>query len=155
MNMSCPRNRKKFNHKWDELDYLCEKIFYHIYVGRSKSSANRFASRAEVLLSDIDEDCGAILYYTANALLSELSGNIKESAKYRILEIEKTIELYSCFTESDDKEVVEFALQGREQEMQLNRLKLVCSYYEEYNKESSLLLIDIIGKFKAAEYPLK
>jgi len=145
----CPKNRRKFRHDWDELAYLCEKIFYHVYLNRTKASAHHFAMRANVLVSRIGSDNEAILCQTANALLCEVSGEIGKAVGYRIAEIELIIKLYNTFNKDDDIEIINFSLAGRKKREQLFRLGLISKYYARLDRSAYLILSkaidDIIG----------
>jgi len=82
------RSRRKFGNIWGELDYVCKKIRYWLYLRKEQTRAKRYLHRLQQLLEELPENDMAIIRQEAWALLHELKGDKVAAIKYRQREIE-------------------------------------------------------------------
>jgi hypothetical protein len=89
-----PSTRRRFRTVWGELLYLRDKIHYWLYTRKEKTSARRYLSRLERVLSELPTQDRAILREEGLALLHELKGETGAAIKHRQREIELMKELH-------------------------------------------------------------
>jgi hypothetical protein len=83
-----PLTQRSFANCWGELDYLCNKLRYWLYIRKQKTRAKRYLDRLERVLDDLPENELAIIREEGLALLYELKGKIGESIAHRKREIQ-------------------------------------------------------------------
>jgi len=108
-----PLTRRRFGSTWVELDYLCKKIHYWLYVRQKKGYAHRYVSRLERVLHELPDNDLAIIRQEGLALFCQLSGRISEAIKYRTREIELIKRLHSE-AKSHAESTRAYMLQGRD-----------------------------------------
>ena len=110
-----PITRRWFASPWTELDYLCEKIHYWLYVRKNKARAERYCARLERVLKILpsDDDNLAIIRQEGWALLHELKDEASKSILFRTREIELIERLHELAGKHDEKTRA-YMLQGRE-----------------------------------------
>ena len=89
-----PTTRRSFVNPWGQLDYLCKKIHYWLYIRDQKLRAARYAERLERILCDLPKNDIAIIREEGLALLCELRGKIREAVAHRRREIRLTERLH-------------------------------------------------------------
>lgn len=82
-----PPTRRKFAHRWDEVDYLYGKLLYWFYDRQEPRRALPFAQRLERLLRGDASDLGAIFVEECRSLIAELAGDLPEAIAHRESEI--------------------------------------------------------------------
>lgn len=87
MHSDCPRTRRTFSNRWDEVLYLYDKILYWLYGKQNRSRAMRFAGRLQELLRRLCWKHEAIRGEECWSLLYELKGDLRRAIKYRENEI--------------------------------------------------------------------
>ncbi len=83
-----PLTCRSFASPWGELEYLCKKVHYWLYVRQERRRAERYRDRLVRVLHNLPEDNMAIIRQEGLALLSELKGRFGDSVRYRAREIE-------------------------------------------------------------------
>ena len=68
-----PTTRRRFAHPWIELDYLCKKIRFWLYVRKDRHRAGRFVQRFESVLDQVPDNDMAIIRQEGLALFNELT----------------------------------------------------------------------------------
>ena len=94
VNPVVPVTKRRFANPWAELDYLCKKIRYWLYIRKNKTYAHRYLDRLEGVLKELPENNEAILREEALALLKELQGKIAEAIAHRKREIKLMTQLH-------------------------------------------------------------
>lgn len=89
-----PRTRRTFTNGWDELDYLCKKIRYWLYLEKRSDKARRYLDRLERILKALPKNRAAILREEGLGLLYELRGEASKAIKHRRREIELMQQLH-------------------------------------------------------------
>ncbi|HUY89733.1 MAG TPA: hypothetical protein VMV10_13435 [Pirellulales bacterium] len=89
-----PKTRRAFSNGWDELDYLCKKIRYWLYLEKRSDIARRYLNRLDRTLKALPKNSVAILREEGLALLYELRGETTKAIKHRRKEIERMQQLH-------------------------------------------------------------
>ena len=89
-----PKTRRKFVSCWDELDYLCKKIRYWLYLEKRSDIARRYLGRLDRTLKALPKNSIAILREEGLALLYELRGEAAKAVKHRRREIDLMQQLH-------------------------------------------------------------
>lgn len=91
---TAPKTRRIFSNCWDELDYLCGKVRYWLYVEKRSDVAKRYVNRLDRTLKALPKNSLAILREEGRALLYELLGEPTNAIKHRRREIELMQQLH-------------------------------------------------------------
>jgi hypothetical protein len=83
-----PRTSRKFATVWGELEYVCRKTHYWLYLRKNRASARRYLGRLQRLLGNLPENNLAILREEGLALLHELRGQLEAAMAHRQREIQ-------------------------------------------------------------------
>ena len=83
-----PKSRRKFRSPWSELDYLCKKIHFWLYLRKDKASARRYLLRLQRVLGELPENDMAILREEGLALFHEVKDQICAAIKHRQREVQ-------------------------------------------------------------------
>jgi len=139
---TCPPTRRKFANKWDEMGYLCDKITYYIHTVNIRFRAKPFLHRLKRIcqLGCLGND--AIVTETAYALCFEYEKNWKFAVQHRKREIDLILQLYNSFTDNQNIEVREFALQGRKKQNVIAQLLRIKQTYLHNQANSEAECID-------------
>jgi hypothetical protein len=109
-----PTSQRTFGSNWVELDYLCRKIHYWLYVRKEKSRALRFLHRLKRVLAEIGNDEFAIVRQEGLAQFHELKGDLGSAIFHREEEIRLTELLHKDVqTHKYDAETKAYMLQRR------------------------------------------
>ena len=92
---SPPKTRRAFSNEWDELDYLCKKIRYWLYLEKRSDIARRYLNRLDRTLKALPKNSVAILREEGLALLYELRGETTKAIHRRRKEIELMQQLHA------------------------------------------------------------
>jgi hypothetical protein len=95
-----PTTQRTFASVWGELDYLCRKVHYWLYVRRQSARAQRYRRRLERVLRQLPENDMAIVREEGWALLCELKGVRPQAIAHREREIELMERLHQEATSS-------------------------------------------------------
>jgi hypothetical protein len=112
-----PATRRSFVSPWLELDYLCKKVHYWLYVRKNKGRANHYGNRLEHVLRVLpdSDDNLAIIRQEGWALFYELMDEVSTSILYRTREIELIERLHELArSPRHDEETRAYMLQGRD-----------------------------------------
>jgi hypothetical protein len=82
-----PKTLRTFPSPWSELDYLCAKVRYWLYVRKLPSRAERYTERLETVLRMLPSSDVAILQEEGHALLGELKQDYAKAITHREREI--------------------------------------------------------------------
>jgi hypothetical protein len=82
-----PITRRRITSNWGELDYLCQKTRYWLYLREKKSSAGRYTGRLAKVFRELPTNEVAILREEGFALLYELKGDFGKAIAHREREI--------------------------------------------------------------------
>src|SRR5215467_3058510 len=88
--LKVPATRRVFGSNWVELDYLCKKIHYWLYLRNQRSHAQRFLQRLKRVLAKIGDDDFAIVRQEGLAQFHELKGDLGSAMFHREEEIRLT-----------------------------------------------------------------
>jgi plasmid stabilization system protein ParE len=88
--LKAPKSERRFGNLWGELDYLCKKIRYWLYVRKQRAGAARYLNRLQRVLRHLPENDEAIIREEGYALLSELRGHLRDAIAHREREIRLT-----------------------------------------------------------------
>jgi hypothetical protein len=112
-----PVTKRSFVSPWVELDYLCKKIHYWLYVRKNKARADRYQDRLEQVLKVLpnSDDNLAIIRQEGWALLHELKDEASQSILFRTREIELIERLHELArSPRHDEKARAYMLQGRD-----------------------------------------
>lgn len=82
-----PVSRRTFKSIWAELDYLCGKIRFWLYIRKQRAEAERYLGRLQRVLHDLPENGAAIIREEGLSLLHELKGDVGSAIAHRKREI--------------------------------------------------------------------
>jgi len=112
--LKVPATRRVFGSNWVELDYLCKKIHYWLYVRNRRSRAQRFLQRLKRVLAEIGDDDYAIVRQEGLAQFHELKEDFGSAIFHREEEIRLTELLHKDVQTHDyDAETKAYMLQRR------------------------------------------
>ena len=83
-----PTTQRAFMSAWGELDYLCKKARYWLYVRRQRTRARLYLHRLESVLRQLPENELAIIREEGWALVCELKNQRPQAIAHRAREIE-------------------------------------------------------------------
>ncbi len=83
-----PMTQRSFANLWGELEYLCKKTSYWLYIRSHRIRAERYLDRLNGVISRFPENELAIIRQEGLALLYELKGEISEAIVHRKREIQ-------------------------------------------------------------------
>ena len=109
---TAPKTRRRFVNCWDELDYLCKKIRYWLYLEKRSDIARRYLGRLDSILKALPKNSIAILREEGLALLYELRGKTTKAIKHRRREIDLMQQLHQE-SRSASKDTAAYMLRDR------------------------------------------
>src|SRR5262245_8742793 len=128
-----PTTRHRFANAWAELDYLCKKISYWLYIQSRKAKALRYSDRLERVLRKLPENDLAIIREEGLALLCELQGKTDEAIAHRTREIQLIERLHqSAQSEGIDESTRAYMLRDRDASA-LKRRRMILRLLERAN----------------------
>ena len=87
MNTKPPPDRRRFDGRRDEMDYLQQKLLYWLYEREDRGRALPFADRLGRLLAKTAADDGAIFREECRSLICEARGDLRSAIRHRENEI--------------------------------------------------------------------
>src|ERR1700683_5140139 len=111
-----PSTRRTFVNSWGELEYLCKKVAFWLYVRKQPAAANRFLNRLEHVLRQVPNRDMAIVRHEGLALLHELNGEIGDAIAHRKKEITLMQRLHNeAYSPNCSAETRDYMLRDRDE----------------------------------------